>query len=125
MVYDEKLADRIREMISMTHKKVTEKSMFGCLCFMVNNKVCVGVRKDRMLVKLDRTRYDEMMEMEGCGPMDFKGRPMKGLVLVDAGVLSTKKKLEYWINIALEYNKEAKSLKEKKSKEENRGNKSS
>jgi hypothetical protein len=39
---------------------------------------------------------------------------MKGFVFVDIGVLNTKKKLEYWINLALEYNKIAKTAKKKK-----------
>jgi len=36
---------------------------------------------------------------------------MKGFVFVDADVLTTKKKLEYWIKLALEYNKIAKASK--------------
>jgi hypothetical protein len=43
MAYNEKLADRIREMIALTHKKVQEKKMFGGLCFMVNDRMWVGV----------------------------------------------------------------------------------
>jgi hypothetical protein len=36
---------------------------------------------------------------------------MKGFVFVDADVLTTRKKLEYWIKLALEYNKIAKASK--------------
>jgi len=35
-----------RELISQTHTNVEEKAMFGGLCFMVNDKMCVGVKKD-------------------------------------------------------------------------------
>ncbi len=111
MAYNEKLADMIRELISLTHKKVEEKAMFGGLCFMVNDKMCVGVEKDRLMVRLDPAVYDEVMEKEGCRPMDFTGKVMKGYVFVDADVLTTKKKLEYWIKLALEYNKIAKASK--------------
>jgi hypothetical protein len=34
MAYDEKLADRAREIIALPHKNVKEKKMFGGLCFM-------------------------------------------------------------------------------------------
>jgi len=44
-------------------------------------------------------------------PMDFTGKVMKGLVFVDAGVLNTNKKLEYWVKLALEFNKFAKASK--------------
>jgi TfoX/Sxy family transcriptional regulator of competence genes len=111
MAYNEKLADMTRELISQTHKNVEEKAMFGGLCFMVNDKMCVGVEQERMMVRLDPAKYEEVMEKDGCRPMDFTGKVMKGFVFVDAGVLTTKKKLEYWIKLALEYNKIAKASK--------------
>lgn len=111
MAYNEELANMTRELISLTHKKVEEKAMFGGLCFMVNDKMCVGVEKDRLMVRLDPAGYDEVIEKEGCKPMDFTGRVMKGFVFVDADVLTTKKKLNYWIQLALEYNKIAKASK--------------
>ena len=111
MAYNEKLADMTRELIALTHKNVKEKAMFGGLCFMVNDKMCVGVEKERLMVRLDPTKYEEVMEKEGCKPMDFTGKVMKGFVFVDADALTTKKKLEYWIKLALEYNKIAKASK--------------
>lgn len=116
MAYNEKLADRTREIISRTHKKVEEKKMFGGLCFMVNGKMCVGVEQHRLMVRLDPERYDEAMEKEGCKPMDFTGKVMKGYVFVDADALGTEKKLGYWINLALEFNSKAKASKKKKKK---------
>ena len=113
MAYNEKLADRTREIIAITHKNVEEKRMFGGLCFMVNDKMCVGVEQNRMMVRLDPDKYDEVMEKGGCNPMDFTGKVMKGYVFVDADVLNTKKKLEYWVKLALEYNKIAKASKKK------------
>lgn len=114
MAYNEKLADRVREIISLTHKNVEEKKMFGGLCFMVNDKMCVGIEKDRMMLRLDPSIYDEVMEKEGCRPMDFTGKVMKGYVFVDAAVLNTNKKLDYWVQLALAYNKKAKASKKKK-----------
>ena len=113
MAYNEKLADRTREIIALTHKKVEEKAMFGGLCFMVNGKMCVGVEKERLMVRLDPARYDEAMEKDGCKPMDFTGKIMKGYVFVDIDVLKTKKQLDYWLQLALEYNKIAKASKKK------------
>ena len=116
MAYNEQLADRIRELIVRTHKNVEEKKMFGGLCFMVNEKMCVGVEKERLMVRLDPDRYDEVVEKEGCKPMDFTGRVMKGFVFVDIAALNTKKKLEYWVALALAYNQIAKSSKKKAAK---------
>ena len=114
MAYDEKLADRTREIISLTQENVEEKRMFGGLCFMVNDKMCVGVQKDSLMVRLDPDKFDEALEQEGCSPMEFTGKVMKGFVYVDIEALSTTSKLEYWINLALEFNKIAKASTKKK-----------
>lgn len=114
MAFNEKLADRVREIISLTHKNIEEKRMFGGLCFMVNDKMCVGVETSRLMVRFDPGKNDEVMEKEGASPMDFTNKVMKGFAFVDIAALNTKKKLEYWIALALEYNKFAKLSKKKK-----------
>ena len=114
MAYNEKLADRVREIIALTHKNVEEKKMFGGLCFMVNDKMCVGVETERLMVRLDPARYDEAMDKDGVRPMDFTGKVMKGYVFVDIDALKSKKELNYWVGLALEYNRIAKSSKKKK-----------
>jgi TfoX/Sxy family transcriptional regulator of competence genes len=114
MAYNEKLADRTREIIALTHKITEEKKMFGGLCFMVNDKMCVGVEKERLMVRLNPDLTEEVLEKDGCKPMDFTGKVMKGYVFVDISSLNTKKKLEYWIQLALEYNSIAKASKKKK-----------
>jgi hypothetical protein len=78
--------------------------------------MCVGVEKERLMLRIDPAKYDEALEKEGCMPMDFTGRVMKGFVFVDAAVLTTRKKLNYWIQLALAYNKVAKASKKKKTK---------
>ena len=88
--------------------------MFGGLCFMVDHKMCVGVEQERMMVRLDPVVYDKVMEMEGCSPMDFTGRPMRGYVFVDSSALTSLKKLAYWVGLALSYNSVAKASKKKK-----------
>ena len=111
MAYDMSLAERTAAIIARTHSDVEEKKMFGGLCFMVNGKMCVGVESERLMVRLDPERYDEALQKEGCGPMDFTGRVMKGYVFVDIDALADDEQLEYWIALALEFNKLAKPSK--------------
>jgi len=113
MAFNEELANRTREIISLTQNNVEEKKMFGGICFMVNDKMCLGVVKESLLVRLDPAKYDEVIENEGCGPMNFTGKPMKGFVFVDSYVLNTKQKLEYWINLAMDFNKIARKSKKR------------
>lgn len=115
MAFNETLANRVRELISEKATNIEEKKMFGGLCFMVNDKMCVGVETSRLMIRFDPEMTDEVMEKEGATPMDFTNKVMKGFAFVDIEALNTKKKLEYWVNLALEYNKVAKvSAKRKK-----------
>src|SRR5262245_20683817 len=114
MAYDEKLAARTRELLEGARKPIEEKKMFGGLCFMLNDKMCIGVEKDRLMVRLDPEKFDEVMKKKGCKPMDFTGKVMKGFVFVDAAVLGKKKDLEYWVDLAVDFNAKARPSKKKK-----------
>ena len=114
MAFSEKLANRVRELIAATETNVAELRMFSGLCFLVNDKMCIGVQQDKIMVRLNPDVYETVMEHEGCTAMDFTGRVMKGYVFVNEAVLTTNKKLSYWLSLALEYNKIAKPSKKKK-----------
>jgi TfoX/Sxy family transcriptional regulator of competence genes len=111
MAYNEKIADRIREIVALTHDDVEEKKMFGGLCFMVNGKMSMGVVKERMMLRVDPSVADEALEKEGCIPMDFTKKPMKGFLYIEPWALNTRQEMEYWVGLALEYNKIAKASK--------------
>ena len=112
MAYDEKLANRIRELL-LNKRSVEEKKMMGGLTFMVNNKMCVGILKDDLIARIDPEVYESALERRGCREMDFTGRPMKGFVFIDPEGTKSKKDLEFWIKLALDYNKRAKASKKK------------
>lgn len=113
MAYSEQLADKVRK--ALGHRlKVEEKKMMGGLTFMVNNKMCVGVLKDDLMVRLDPDTYDQALKQKGAREMRFTGRPMKGFIFVDSKGTTSKKDLGYWIGLALDFNKKAKASKKKK-----------
>lgn len=114
MPFNEQLADRVRALIAATETNVEEKRMFGGLCFMVNDKMCVGVEQERLMLRIGPDVYEEALEKAGCTPMDFTGKVMKGYVYVDQEVLATQKQLSRWVQLALDYNKIAKTAKKKK-----------
>lgn len=113
MAYDELLADRIREALENT-PNVYEKKMFGGLCFMVDDKMCVGVVKDDMMCRIDPTQDEIVLEMPGCRAMDFTHEPMKGYVFVSEEGMKTKKMFQFWIDLCLEFNPLAKASKKRK-----------
>ena len=113
MAYNEKLANRIRESLSDI-SQVEEKEMMGGLTFMYNNKMCVGIIKDELMCRIDPDFHETAISKTGCRTMDFTNRPMKGYVLVDDSGLKTQKDFEYWINLALDFNKKAKASRKRK-----------
>ena len=113
MAYNEKLADRIREALAAV-PELEEKIMFGGVCFMVNGKMCMGVVKDEIMCRIDPEMDEIVLERDGCRPMDFTGRPMKGYVFVSEAGMKNKKELQYWVDLSLEFNARAKSSKKKK-----------
>ena len=112
MAYNEKLADRIRELLADADVNVFEKRMFSGLSFLVNDKLCVSVAgMGRMLVRLSPADYEQAVEKNGVEPMLRNGKAMKGYVYVSADILSKDNDLKYWVNLALAYNPIAKSSK--------------
>lgn len=112
MAYNETLANRVREIIADSgEERVEEKKMFGGLCFLVDDKICVGVKKDRMLVRIAPELYSDALEKEGVIPMAGDGRGMIGYVFVMDEFLEHQKDLLYWVKLALEFNPLAKSSK--------------
>lgn len=112
MAYNEKLAARIRESLAEL-PRIEEKEMMGGLTFMYNGKMCVGIIKDELMCRVDPTLVDGLLEKAGCRQMDFTGRPMKSYILVDETGMRTKKEFDYWIGLALYFNKHAKASKKK------------
>lgn len=107
MAYSEKLANRVREAL-LHRRKVEEKKMMGGLTFMVDSKMCVGILGDDLMARIDPKVYDSALKKIGCREMDFTGRPMKGFVFVSEEGYKSKKNFDYWINLALDYNKKVK-----------------
>ena len=111
MAYNEKLANRIRRLLPRA--KVEEKKMMGGLTFMVNGKMCVGVSKDDLMARIDPDVYESALRKKGSREMNFTGKPMKDFVFVDPSGTSDKKDLKYWLDLALDFNKRAKTSKKR------------
>jgi len=113
MAYNEYLADRITRILTDKQVKFYEKKMFGGLCYMVNEKMCVGIIKDELMVRIGEEKYTKALKMKGCKEMNFTGRPMKGFVYLEPEAIDLENDLEYWLQLALDFNPKAKSSKKK------------
>lgn len=114
MAYNEWLADRVRLFFQQQKIDTEEKRMMGGLTFMVNDKMCVGVLQNDLMVRIDPEQYEEALTKKGCREMNFTGRSMKGFVFVDPEGTDLDEDLKHWLDKALEFNPRAKSSKKSK-----------
>lgn len=101
MAYDQALASRVRKLLDGVGR-IEEKPMFGGLTFMLDGKMCCGVEKTRLMVRIRPERHDEFLAKPGAKPMDFTGRPMRGFLFVDGQALRGPA-LSSWIREAVTY----------------------
>ena len=100
MPYDQDLADRVRAVLPP--EPVTERKMFGGLAFMMSGHMFCGVVKDMLMVRLGSVGAERALEAPHVRPMDFTGRPMKGMVFVEPDGLRGEA-LRNWVLEAAEF----------------------
>jgi TfoX/Sxy family transcriptional regulator of competence genes len=113
MVYSNSLLLRLTHSLESNRIEFQTKKMFGGICIMVDGKMCLGINGNDLMVRLDPAIYEDTLKRPGCRKMDFTGRPLKGYVFVEEPVLESTTDLDYWINLALEFNPRARSSKKK------------
>ena len=102
MENDKVLSQRIRPILS-GWKGVSERKMFGGVCFMINGNMCVGTWKESLIVRFDKNRQDEMLAKLHAKPADMNGRVMKGWVLVEPAGIESENDLRAWVNRAAKF----------------------
>ncbi len=115
MAYNEQLTNRIREALAHL-PKVEERKMFRGVTFMVNSKMCISAGNDEMMCRIDPEVFEIALEKNGCRAMVHGGRTMKGFVFIHEESVGNKKDFDYWINLALDFNKKARASPKKKKK---------
>ena len=106
MAYDPGHAQLMQEALGDT-PNISEKKMFGGLCFMLNGHMVCGVHKDGGMAREGKQAEPDALLIEGIAPLSFTGRKMGGMVDVSEDVLSDNIRLEKIVSMALDY---AKSL---------------
>ena len=112
MAYDTLLSDRVREYLAtFPELEIEEKQMFRGLAFMVNGKMCVNISGENLMCRFDPILTAELAEKRGFLPMMMKGKEYIGYCYVEPIGVKSKKDLECWINLCLDFNSKAKKSK--------------
>jgi TfoX/Sxy family transcriptional regulator of competence genes len=90
-------------------QRVEEKRMFGGIMFMVNDKMCISVGRNRLMCRIDPAIHDDAIKRKGCRTVTMGGRKYRGYVHVDESAVRTRKQFDYWLDLALRYNAQLKT----------------
>lgn len=103
MAYSEELALRIGTILYQKNISFIEKKMFGGLAFMINDKMCVGIVKDELMLRVMEEFSDSLSEENHVRPMNFTGKTMKGMFFIEPEGFLTDKGLTRWIDYGLDF----------------------
>lgn len=102
MAYDERLAERIRAILEV-EPELTEQKMFGGLGFMLGGHMAVAAASRGALMVRCAPADLERHVRAGAAPMEMRGRPMAGWLLVDQDLLRTARQLDRWVQVGVDY----------------------
>jgi TfoX/Sxy family transcriptional regulator of competence genes len=103
VAYDERLAERIRDLLP-ADVEVTEQKMFGGLAFLVGGNMAVAASgQGGLMVRVDPAESERLLSTTKATPMEMRGRPMKGWLRVDTEDVRTKPQLAKWVDRGTAY----------------------
>src|SRR3954471_3219931 len=98
MAYDEKLAQRIRELVA-GEAGLTEKKMFGGLAFLVGGNMAIAASgQGGVLVRVDPAESDTLVSTSQAEVAVMRGREMRGWLRVDSEHVTSKRELARWVD---------------------------
>jgi TfoX/Sxy family transcriptional regulator of competence genes len=103
MAYDERLAERIRELVG-DEPGIAEKKMFGGLAFLVNGNMAIAASgQGGVLVRADPDESDRLVATTKAELMEMRGRSMKGWLRVADEDVRTRPQLRKWAELGTAY----------------------
>lgn len=101
MPHDPHLAELMRNALA-TRPGIVEKKMFGGYCWMLNGNMLCGVEVRRFMFRVGKELEPEALMRPGASPMDITGKPMRGIIWVDADE-AIEAGLDTWIDFATRF----------------------
>lgn len=102
MPFDDKLANRVRKILGEIDG-LSEKKMFGGLCFLLNGNMALGLVNEDLMIRVRPDSYENMLSQPHVRKMDFTGKPLKGFLYIDEKGTETEKDLRKWVLKGVEF----------------------
>jgi len=95
------LAERVRMLVG-DDPRITEKTMFGGLTFLLNGHILVGCKKDgQILISVGRENAEAAAARSGATAMVHNNRTMTGFFWIDPDAIEDDDDLREWVEFAL------------------------
>jgi hypothetical protein len=98
---DDGLVKRMRSAMAR-RKGVTERKMFGGVCFLLHGNMLCAASKRGFLFRVGPDGETKALTRPGAKPMEMKGRRYRGYVRVDPDLCSARQ-LPGWVTLAHAY----------------------
>jgi len=102
MAYDDGLAQMLRDDLAEIDA-ITEKKMFGGLCFLLNGNMLCGVHSKGTMFRVGKEHETKARAIDGAGPMQFTGRKMGGMIDVTEEATADDTRRGEWLRLALDF----------------------
>ena len=103
MAYDEELAGRIRQLLSV-RSDVAEQKLMGGLCFMVRGHMCCAVSgRGGLLVRVGPDAPAFLFSEPHAAPMEMRGRIMADYLRIAPEGYRTAADLKKWVSRAVDF----------------------
>jgi hypothetical protein len=102
MAYSEAAAQRLRAELG-TLPGLTEKKMFGGICFLLGGNMVCGVLGADLIMRVGKDQYETCLTQPGARVFDFSGKPMAGWVMVAPVGYLASEDLARWVGLAVAY----------------------
>lgn len=102
MSYDERTVERVRRLLA-GRTDVVEKRMVGGLSFLVNGRMCCGVTRAGLMVRVGRAGRTAALARPHVQLIRFAGRPLAGFVAVQPAGYRSDASLATWLKRAIAF----------------------
>ncbi|SMD34699.1 TfoX N-terminal domain-containing protein [Reichenbachiella faecimaris] len=110
MAYDQHLADRIAQELQAQGINAEAKRLMGGLCFVLNEKMCVGTsidkasNKPKLIARIGARAVDTALADKNCLPFQPAGRVMRDFISVLDEGIDSDEGLSHWIRLSVDFN---------------------
>lgn len=100
MAYDPERVEALARALGAL-EGLSERRMFGGLCFMLHGNMLCGVHKDGGMCRVGKANEAAALALPGVAPMDFTGRRMGGFVAFGDDVFADEATLDRLLALGL------------------------